>query len=84
MRIMRLHLDGEPMESIVSKVIDQLKEHERQQEVNAKQIFVGRDRDIQFILGLFGIQSGPTSELSKADNTFIKNHSSRVKGMYCN
>ena len=81
MKLESLHHDGESMEAIVAKVIDQLKEHERLEEVKANEIFVGRDRDIQLILGLLGMQLRLTSELSSADKAFIRKHSPRVKGM---
>ena len=64
----------------VTGVIDQLKEHESQEEIKANEIFVGRDRDIQLSLGLLGVQSGLTDELCREDLDFIRKQSLRVKG----
>ena len=80
MRIKDLHHDWEPMVARVTGVIDQLKEHESQEEIKANEIFVGRDRDIQLSLGLLGVQSGLTDELCREDLDFIRKQSLRVKG----
>ena len=79
MRVQRLHHDGEPMVAKVQVVLEQMKEYQRQEEVRANEIFVGRDRDIQLIFGLLGIQSSDT-DLTSEDKAIIQKYHRIVKG----
>ena len=79
MRVQRLHHEGEPMVEKVQVVLEQMKEYQRQEEVRANEIFVGRDRDIQLIFGLLGIQSSDT-DLTSEDKAIILKYHRTVKG----
>ena len=80
MSAQRLHHDGQSMEEMVKHVIEQLKEARRQEEVRAHELFVGRDRDMQLILGLLGVNSFSRSNLTKEDKQTIQQFSDRIKG----
>ena len=80
MSAQKLHHDGQSMEEMVKSVIEQLKEARRQEEVRANELFVGRDRDMQLILGLLGVNSYSRSNLTKEDKQTIQQFSDRIKG----
>ena len=80
MSAQRLHHDGQPLEEMVKHVIELLKEARRQEEVRAHEVFVGRDRDMQLILGLLGVNSFSRSNLTKEDKQTIQQFSDRIKG----